>query len=65
MYICFVVCKFGFKADCRKIKGVDGCWLKGPMYEIQLLYSDRINGNNNIFPISHAIVEKENKKISS
>ncbi|XP_049399907.1 uncharacterized protein LOC125863995 [Solanum stenotomum] len=62
IYICFAACKFGFKAGCRKIIGVDGCWLKGPMYGTQLLSAVEIDGNNNIFPISHAIVEKENKE---
>ncbi|KAH0709663.1 hypothetical protein KY284_011090 [Solanum tuberosum] len=62
MYICFAACKFGFKAGCRKIIGVDGCWLKGPLYETQLLFAVGIDGNNNIFPISHAIVERENKE---
>ncbi|XP_015080383.1 uncharacterized protein LOC107024019 [Solanum pennellii] len=61
IYICFAACKFGFKAGCRKIIGVDGCWLKGPMYGTQLLSAVGIDGNNNIFPISHANVEKENK----
>ncbi|KAG5568642.1 hypothetical protein H5410_064342, partial [Solanum commersonii] len=32
--ICFVACKFDFKAGCRKIIGVDGCWLKGPIHSV-------------------------------
>ncbi|KAH0714639.1 hypothetical protein KY284_007544 [Solanum tuberosum] len=35
---------------------------EGPMYGTQLLSAVETDGNNNIFPISHAIVEKENKE---
>ncbi|KAH0727461.1 hypothetical protein KY290_004313 [Solanum tuberosum] len=56
-------CKAGFKAGCRKIIGVDGCWLKNTMYGAQLLSVVTLDGNNNIFPIAYAIVEKENKEI--
>nr|ABI34394.1 Mutator transposable element-related protein, putative [Solanum tuberosum] len=38
---------------------MDGCWLKGPMYRTQLLTAVGIDGNNSIFPIAYAIVEKE------
>ncbi|KAH0745849.1 hypothetical protein KY285_007506 [Solanum tuberosum] len=54
-------CKVGFKAGCRKIVGVDGCWLKDTMYGAQLLSAVTLDGNN-IFPIAYAIVEKENKE---
>ncbi|XP_015162187.1 uncharacterized protein [Solanum tuberosum] len=62
IYICFAACKLDFKVGCRKIIGVDGCWLKGPMYGTQLLTAVGIDGNNNIFPIAYAIVEKESKE---
>ncbi|KAH0666466.1 hypothetical protein KY285_027672 [Solanum tuberosum] len=62
IYICFAACKLAFKVGCRKIIGVDGCWLKGPMYGTQLLTVVGIDGNNNIFPIAYAIVEKESKE---
>ncbi|KAK6793745.1 hypothetical protein RDI58_007198 [Solanum bulbocastanum] len=62
-YICFVACKAGFKAGYRKIIWVDGCWLKNTMYGAQLLSAVTLDGNNNIFPIVYAIVEKENKEI--
>lgn len=29
MYICFDACKKGFKAGCRKVVGLDGCFFKG------------------------------------
>lgn len=59
-YICFSACKEGFKSGCRRIVGVDGCWLKGPMYGTQLLTAIGLDPNNNIYPIAYAIVEKEN-----
>ncbi|XP_075093697.1 uncharacterized protein LOC142173017 [Nicotiana tabacum] len=62
IYICFSGCKEGFKSGCRRIIGVDGCWLKGPMYETQLLTVVGLDPNNNIFPIAYAVVEKERKE---
>nr|XP_018633934.1 uncharacterized protein LOC104118650 isoform X2 [Nicotiana tomentosiformis] len=49
----------GFNPGCRKIVGVDGYWLKSPMYGTQLLAAVGLDANNNIFPIAYAIVEKE------
>nr|XP_016458547.1 PREDICTED: uncharacterized protein LOC107782209 [Nicotiana tabacum] len=48
IYICFAACKQGYKAGCRKIIGVDGCWLKGPMYGTQLLSAVRIDADLDI-----------------
>ncbi|XP_009605687.2 uncharacterized protein LOC107802797 [Nicotiana tabacum] len=62
IYICFSSCKEGFKSGCRRIIGVDGCWLKGPIYGTQLLTAVGLDPNNNIFPIAYAIVEKERKE---
>ncbi|XP_049397413.1 uncharacterized protein LOC125861595 [Solanum stenotomum] len=53
----------GTSAGCRKIIGVDGCWLKNTMYGAQLLSAVTLDENNNIFPLAYAIVEKENKEI--
>ncbi|KAK6779816.1 hypothetical protein RDI58_022000 [Solanum bulbocastanum] len=39
-YICFSACKEGFKSGCRKIVGVDGCWLKGPIFCVRHLHSN-------------------------
>ncbi|KAM3281222.1 hypothetical protein P3S67_028243 [Capsicum chacoense] len=63
LYIYFAACKDGFKVGCRKIVGVDGYWLKYSMYGAQLLAAIGLDGNNNIFPIAYAIVEKECKDI--
>ncbi|XP_059310363.1 uncharacterized protein LOC132061605 [Lycium ferocissimum] len=62
IYTCFAACKLGFVVGCRKILGVDGCWLKGLMYGTQLLTAVSMDGNNNIFPVAYAIVEKESKE---
>ncbi|KAM3306129.1 hypothetical protein P3S67_012999 [Capsicum chacoense] len=62
IYIYFAACKLGFRAGCRKIVGMDGCWLKGPIYGTQLLSIVGLDANNNIFPIAYAIVEKESKE---
>ncbi|XP_070003484.1 uncharacterized protein LOC142168367 [Nicotiana tabacum] len=61
IYICFAARKEGFKASCRKIVGVDSCWLKGPMYGTQLSIEVGLDANNNIFPIAYAVVEKETR----
>nr|XP_016449034.1 PREDICTED: uncharacterized protein LOC107774080 [Nicotiana tabacum] len=58
-YICFSACKEGFKSGCRRIIGVDGCWLEGPMYGTHLLTAIGLDPNNNIYLIAYAIVEKE------
>ncbi|KAL0320242.1 UNVERIFIED_CONTAM: hypothetical protein Sradi_5285700 [Sesamum radiatum] len=52
-------CKEGFKA-CRKVIGLDGCFLKGPQGG-QLLTAVGIDANNNIFSIAYAVLKNENK----
>ncbi|KAL3632957.1 hypothetical protein CASFOL_025941 [Castilleja foliolosa] len=59
LYICFEACKTGFQY-CRKVVGVDGCFLKST-YGGQLLTAVGIDPNNNMFPIAWAVVEAENK----
>ncbi|KAF3614810.1 hypothetical protein FXO37_35790 [Capsicum annuum] len=59
-YIWFSVCKEGFKSGYRRIVGVDGCWLKVPMYGTQLLTAIVLDPNNNIYPIAYSVAEKEN-----
>ncbi|XP_075086208.1 uncharacterized protein LOC142168931 [Nicotiana tabacum] len=61
IYIYFAACKLGFRAGCRKIVRVDGCWLKDTMFRTQLLSVVGMDGNNNIFHVAYAIVEKESK----
>ncbi|KAK4397147.1 hypothetical protein Sango_1551300 [Sesamum angolense] len=57
-YACFGALKRGFKADCRSIIGVDRCHLKGPYGGI-LLTAIGVDPNNNLFPISYAVVNKD------
>ncbi|KAH0736332.1 hypothetical protein KY285_012039 [Solanum tuberosum] len=52
----------GFKSGCRKIVGVDGCWLKCPMYGTQLLTVVGLDHNNNIYPIAYVVMEKVNRE---
>ncbi|GJW40778.1 hypothetical protein Tco_0066623 [Tanacetum coccineum] len=60
MYICFLGLKAGWKDACRKVIGLDGCFLthtcKG-----QLLTAMGRDANNQMFPIAWAVVEVENK----
>ncbi|XP_057795097.1 uncharacterized protein LOC131011334 isoform X1 [Salvia miltiorrhiza] len=50
----------GFKASCRPLIGLDGCFLKTYLGGI-LLCAIGKDGNNGMFPISWAIVEIENE----
>lgn len=56
--VCFDACKRGFLARCRKVIGVDGCFLKGACNG-ELLCALGRDANNQIYPIAWAIVEKE------
>ncbi|KAL8555977.1 hypothetical protein ACS0TY_003696 [Phlomoides rotata] len=62
MYICWEALKRGFIGGCRPILGVDGCWLKGK-HGGNLLTAVGVDGNNNLFPIAYAVVDKENGEI--
>ncbi|XP_012837504.1 PREDICTED: uncharacterized protein LOC105958046 [Erythranthe guttata] len=62
LYICFSALKERFKAAYRPVVGVDGCFLKGENGG-QLLAAVGLDPNNNIYPISYAIVEGETKDI--
>ncbi|KAL8508027.1 hypothetical protein ACS0TY_018552 [Phlomoides rotata] len=59
MHVCFEAVKRGFKRGCRPFIGVNGCWLKGTHGGI-LLVAVGVEPNNVIYPISYAIVSKEN-----
>ncbi|CAN1325390.1 hypothetical protein LINPERPRIM_LOCUS33479, partial [Linum perenne] len=60
MYCCLGACKEGFLDGCRKVIGVDGCFLKTE-YEGQLLSIVGLDANNEIFPIAYAVVRVENE----
>lgn len=60
-YVCFAACKRGWLEGCRKIIGVDGCFLKG-ISKGQLLCAIGRDGNDQMFPIAWAVVAVENKE---
>ncbi|KAH1129833.1 hypothetical protein J1N35_001211 [Gossypium stocksii] len=60
MYVCLHACKDGYKAGCRRIVGLDGCFLKG-YYSGYLLAAVGIDANNNIYLFAYAAVESENQ----
>ncbi|KAG8479744.1 hypothetical protein CXB51_029261 [Gossypium anomalum] len=53
-------CKDGYRAGCRRIVGLDGCFLKG-YYGGYLLAAVGIDANNGIYPLAYAAVESENQ----
>nr|KAJ0190880.1 hypothetical protein LSAT_V11C800442890 [Lactuca sativa] len=50
----------GWLDGCRKVIGINGCFLKG-ICKGELLSAVRRDGNNNIYPIAWAVVNVENK----
>ena len=57
-YVCFAGIKRGWKENCRKIIGLDGCWLKGKC-KGELLSAIGRDANDQMFPICWAVVEGE------
>jgi alpha-galactosidase len=51
MYICLHACKEGFKAGCRKVVGLDGCFFKGATNG-ELLCALGRDANNQMYPIA-------------
>ncbi|GJW65268.1 vinorine synthase-like protein [Tanacetum coccineum] len=51
--------KEGWSAGCRKVIGLDGCFLKGTV-KGELLTAMRRDGNNQMFPIAWVVVNIEN-----
>nr|KAJ0226670.1 hypothetical protein LSAT_V11C100001510 [Lactuca sativa] len=63
-YVCFDTLKKGWKEVCRKIIGLDSCFLKG-ICKGELLCAVRRDANNGIYPIAWevvCVVNKENWK---
>ena len=58
MYICYSALKKGWKVGCRPVIGLDGCFLK-TVCGGQLLSAVGRDGNNQMYPICHAVVEVE------
>ncbi|XP_076944258.1 uncharacterized protein LOC143614822 [Bidens hawaiensis] len=59
IYVCLGSLKQGFKEIGRNLLGLDGAFIKGP-HPGQLLTTVGLDPNNNIYPVSYAIVEAEN-----
>ncbi|XP_072066900.1 uncharacterized protein [Arachis hypogaea] len=59
LYISLDACKKGFKAGCRPLIGLDGCFLKG-YFGGHLLSAVGQDANNSFFVIAFAVVEAEN-----
>ncbi|WMV48790.1 hypothetical protein MTR67_042175 [Solanum verrucosum] len=59
-YVCFAALKNGWLEGCRKIIGLDGCFLKGACRG-ELLVAVGKNGNNQMYPIAWAVVDQETK----
>ncbi|WOK93089.1 hypothetical protein Cni_G01782 [Canna indica] len=57
-YVCLGALKTRFKAACRPIICIDGCFLKGP-YGGQLLCAIANDGNDNMYPIAWAAMKVE------
>ncbi|XP_052485119.1 uncharacterized protein LOC128040413 [Gossypium raimondii] len=55
-------CKDGYRANCRRIVGLDRCFLKG-YYGGYLLTAVGIDANNGIYPLAYAAVESENQAL--
>ncbi|XP_072063921.1 uncharacterized protein [Arachis hypogaea] len=60
LYICLDACKRGFKAGCRPLIGLNGCFLKG-FYGGQLLSAVGQDANNHFYVIVYAVVDSETK----
>lgn len=58
MYICYSALKKGWKSGCRLVIGLDRCFLKTVCIE-QLLSAVGRDGNNQMYPIFHAVVDVE------
>ncbi|CAI9297233.1 unnamed protein product [Lactuca saligna] len=59
-YICFKALSVCWKIGCRKVIGLDGCFLKGQV-KGELLTAIGRDANNQVFPIAWAVVDVENK----
>ncbi|XP_052623081.1 uncharacterized protein LOC128128204 [Lactuca sativa] len=59
-YICFKALSVCWKIGCRKVIGLDGCFLKGQV-KGELLTAIGRDANNQVFPIAWVVVDVENK----
>lgn len=59
MYICFKGIKDGWGGNCRRVIGLDGCFLKSTV-KGELLTAMGRDANNQMYPIAWAVVNVEN-----
>nr|KAJ0186936.1 hypothetical protein LSAT_V11C900479560 [Lactuca sativa] len=59
-YICFKALSSGRKSGCKKMIGLDGCFLKGEVKD-ELLTTIARDANNQVYPIAWVVVDAENK----
>ncbi|GJU06213.1 transposase, MuDR, plant [Tanacetum coccineum] len=60
-YVCFKGLKEGWLQGCRRVIGIDGCFLK-TICKGELLSAVVRDGNNQIYPIAWVVVNVENKE---
>ncbi|CAI9291251.1 unnamed protein product [Lactuca saligna] len=61
MYVCLKGVKDGWIEGCRRVIGVDGCFLKG-ICRGELLAAVGRDSNNQMYPLAWAVVSVENKE---
>ncbi|KAL4581754.1 hypothetical protein LXL04_006282 [Taraxacum kok-saghyz] len=59
-YVCFKAIKDGWVRGCRRIIGLDECFLKGQC-KGELLTAIGRDGNNQVYPIAWAMIDVENR----
>ncbi|CAI9271321.1 unnamed protein product [Lactuca saligna] len=60
-YVCFKALKDGWNTGCRRVIGLDGCFLKGQI-KGEILTAIGRDANNHVYPIAWAVVNVENKE---
>jgi len=60
IYICLEACMAAFATTCRPLIGLDACFLKGE-HGGQLIAAVGRDGNNQMIPITYAVVESETR----
>ena len=60
-YVCFKALKDGWNTGCRRVIGLDGCFLKGQI-KGEILIAIGRDANNHVYPIAWAVVNVENKQ---
>ncbi|KAK2634765.1 hypothetical protein Ddye_029557 [Dipteronia dyeriana] len=61
LYICLDVLNKGWKEGCRRILGLDGCFIKG-FHTGQLLIAIGVDPDNQMYPVAYALVKGQTIK---